>query len=411
MIEPGLLGVFRWYALLRLGLLSLALVGESVFSFGRRFDFFARDSSTIYLAVIGLMVILVGYLFSGRLQSKLKKAYVPIALILAIGSVYLEQYSFTPRAGIWQPDSFLFILLIFVSWQYDYRAILLYSLAIAAGDYYINLISRPTTLFFGGVFTAEPPEVIMVSGRLLTRAVSFVIIGFIINRLVNAQREQRRELASANLQLRQHAVTLEQLTVSRERNRLARELHDTLAHTLSALTVQLEALGATWRKMPAKASTMVDKMLNAARGGLNETRRTLKNLRASQLEELGLAAAVKSLAESVAQRNGLKLKTEISFKKPNLASDVEQSFYRVSQEALENIIGHANAKAVKLSLIGAGKKLKLTIQDDGKGFRPQKAAAKQRLGLQLMRERADLIGAEFAIESSLGQGTTVRMSI
>jgi signal transduction histidine kinase len=411
MIEPGLLEVFRWYALLRFGLLSLALIWESVFAFNRRFDFLARDTSGVYLAVIGLMIFLVAYLFSGKLQSKLKKAYIPIALVLAIGSVYLEQYSFTPRAGIWQPDSFLFILLIFVSWQYDYRAILLYSLAIAAGDYYINLISRPAILFFGGVFTPQPAEVVVVFGRLLTRTASFVIIGLIINRLVNAQREQRRELALANSQLRQHAATLEQLAVSRERNRLSRELHDTLAHTLSALTVQLEALGATWRKMPAKASTMVDKMLDAARGGLNETRRTLKNLRASQLEELGLAAAVKTLAEGVAQRNDLKLKTEISLKKTDLASDVEQSFYRVSQEALENIVRHADAKAVKLSLIGTRKKLKLTIQDDGKGFRPRKAAAKQRLGLQLMRERADLIDAEFAVESSPDQGTTVRMSI
>ncbi len=204
---------------------------------------------------------------------------------------------------------------------------------------------------------------------------------FIITSLVNAQRKQRQELASANQALVEHANTLEQLATSRERNRLSRELHDTLAHTLSGLSVQLEALQTAWRRMPARAGKMVDSMLQSTRDGLKETRRTLTNLRASPLEELGLSLAIEALARDAAVRKNLKLDLKVSDKNLELSPDVEHSFYRVAQEALENVVRHAKAKKLKVSLGNRKGHLELSIQDDGAGFDLAKMGEERAAGI------------------------------
>ena len=118
---------------------------------------------------------------------------------------------------------------------------------------------------------------------------------------------QRRSLEEANAQLRYHASTQIELTISHERNRMARELHDTLAHTLSGLIVQLQTVKAYWEIEPATSQKMLDDALAATRDGLRETRGALKSLRATPLEDLGLSLAIRQLAEEVAARANLDL--------------------------------------------------------------------------------------------------------
>jgi len=228
---------------------------------------------------------------------------------------------------------------------------------------------------------------------------------------MRAQRKQRQELAEANLKLVRHAAALEQLTISRERNRLARELHDTLAHTLSALVVQIDALFAVWEPIPDKARGMLEQILDTTRSGLDETRRALDALRASPLEEMGLALAVRSLAEDLADRSALELELDIHEDWDELPPEVEQTYYRVAQEALENIAKHANANKLTLTLSGNSDNLNLTIRDDGHGFTSQEVSEKRQLGLQGMQERAELIDAHLTIDGQTGEGSIVRLKM
>jgi signal transduction histidine kinase len=406
-IEPGLLRIFRWYAGLRFVLYLLA---------GLRFLVFPSTTGRIefeplpYLGwtLLG-MAILLAYLSLPRLQKYLGQFYLPIGVIFAASSLILERV-FTPAGTIWfwQPDPFLYVLLILVAWQYRFKEVVLFTTGTAVLEILLYIILPEQPLYISQMegITGQ----IVAIGSLILRTISFLVIGFVITRLVSAQRRQRKALAEANIKLVQYAATVEQLAISRERNRLSRELHDTLAHTLSALAVQIDALMAVWKPSSGQAQEMLEKMLETTRRGLDETRRSLRNLRAAPLEEMGLALAIRSLAQDFAARNDLELELQVPEEINNLPPETEHGFYRVTQEALENTIRHAGAKQVRVSLAQDGSGLTLTVADDGRGFDTDSQAEEHQLGVQGMYERAELIGAELSVTSQVNEGTVVRLS-
>jgi len=406
-LEPGLLRVFRWYAGLRFVLYLLA---------GLRFLLGPNISGRIeidplpYLGwtLLGMAVLLV-YLLLPWLQERMGRAYLPLGIILAASSLILERV-FTPGAAIWfwGPDPFFYVLLILVAWQYDFKAVLLFTLGTSTLEVMLNLIFPEQVLYIGQLEGISSQMIAI--GSIVLRTVSFLIIGLVITRLVSAQRRQRKALAEANIKLVQYASTVEQLTISRERNRLSRELHDTLAHTLSALAVQIDALMAVWQPVPEKAQEMLEKMLETTRRGLEETRRSLKDLRAAPLEDMGLALAISALAKDFSARNELSLDLDVPEEINNLPQEIEHGFYRVAQEALENIIQHAGAKQVQVKLEQDGERLMLTVADDGRGFDTGSETTDHQLGVQGMYERAELIGAELDVSSEVDKGTVVRLS-
>jgi signal transduction histidine kinase len=406
-VEPGLLRIFRWYAGIRLALYLLASLRFVLIP-----DVFDRIEfdPLPYLGwtLLGMAILLV-YLSLPWLSRRLGRAYLPLGILLAASSLILERV-FTPVGAIWfwQPDPFFYVLLILVAWQYDFRAVLLFTLGTSALEIVFNLLLPVQTLYISqmGGFTNQ----MVAIGSLILRTISFLVIGFVITRLVSAQRRQRKALAEANIKLVQYAATVEQLTLSRERNRLSRELHDTLAHTLSALAVQIDALMAVWEPLPDRAQQMLSKMLETTRRGLEETRRSLKALRAAPLEEMGLALALSTLAQDFSARNELALDLDLPEELNNLPPEIEHVFYRVAQEALENVDQHAGAKRVQVKLVGNGGRLTLTVADDGRGFNTQSEAAEHQLGVQGMYERAELIGAELEVTSKVNEGTVVRLS-
>jgi signal transduction histidine kinase len=406
-VEPGLLRVFRWYAGIRFVLYLLAgLRFLLIPDVAQRIDF--DPNPYLWITLFGT-AILLAYLSIPWLQQKMGRAYLPVGIILAASSLILERV-LTPSFGIWfwQPDPFFYVLLILVAWQYDFRAVLLFTLATSALEIALNLLFPQQTMIFDQI-EGVTDQMITV-GSLVLRTFSFLIIGFVITRLMSAQRQQRRALAEANRKLVQYAATVEQLTISRERNRLSRELHDTLAHTLSALVVQIDAVIAVWEPIPSRAREMLEGMLETTRRGLDDTRRSLRALRAAPLEEMGLALAVSTLAEDFAARNGLSLDLEISEDVDRLAPEVEHGFYRVAQEALENVNQHAGAQQVKVKLGKKNGTLLLIVADDGRGFNPEVDASEHQLGLQGMYERAELIGASLEVFSERDQGTTIQLS-
>lgn len=406
-VEPGLLRVFRWYAGVRLVLFLLAgirfILGSGSFR-GFGFNIFPY----LWLALLG-MALLLGYLSWPWLQIRMDRAYLPFGIILASTALILERV-FTPSFAIllWQPDPFLYVLLILVAWQYDFRAVLLFTFGTTGLEIALSVFipQQITSVELPGVISDR----LLLFGFLITRTISFLIIGFIITRLMTAQRKQRRALAEANRNLVQYAATVEQLTTSRERNRLSRELHDTLAHTLSALVVQIDAVIAVWEPIPAKAKEMLEQMLETSRRGLDETRRALRDLRAAPLEELGFALAIRSMAEDFAARHGISLEVDVPEEINRLSPEIEHGFYRVTQEALENVLQHAGAQQVQVKLEREDGALILIVADNGRGFEADSLASERQLGLQGMYERAEMIGASLDVNSEMGRGTIVRLS-
>jgi signal transduction histidine kinase len=269
------------------------------------------------------------------------------------------------------------------------------------GTLLLELVLRHSSAYLG---TEDLPTQVSL---LMIRTLLLLLIGYIVSDLVTAQRKQRQELAAANRKLVLYAVTLERLTISRERNRLARELHDTLAHTLSGLAVQLDAVLTVWPNTPPKAEAMLRRALVTTRQGLAETRRALHDLRATPLEDLGLSLAIRTLAENLAARCGLKLTLDVPDQLKELPPEIEQCYYRVAQEALDNVARHADASRLAVSLKQSDGDLVLRISDDGTGFATEAGASQNGFGLQGMRERADLIGGTLEIDSREGEGTTV----
>jgi signal transduction histidine kinase len=232
-----------------------------------------------------------------------------------------------------------------------------------------------------------------------------------VARIMVLQRHQRRSLAEANVKLTHYATTLEQLATTRERNRLARDLHDTLAHTLSAVAVELEAVDSLWDVDLAQSRTLLKRSLAATRTGLTETRRALQALRSSPLEDLGLTLAIRQEVETVAERANWTLDLRIPERVDNLSPDVAQCAYRVAQEALANAAHHAQAQRVQVSLVRTEGRLSLAVSDDGVGFDPEVVDTERHLGIRGMQERAEMVGGTLEIESEPGQGTTVRLTV
>ncbi len=417
-IESGLLPVFRLLTAIRLGLTALASLeglGGGPFA-AQHFG----PSVTIFSVVDA--VLLLGYLSWPRLQKWLGRAYLPLGIFLASAGPILIQHVVRQQADpvglgdvlrAWQLLPALLIPLFIVAWQYDFRRVLLFSIGTTVVDVTLTRWLIPVD-GISGVVSFDNPYTLMflgVMGVLVNRMTIFVAVGFMVTRLMRTQREQRAALLQANVKLTNYATALEQLTTSRERNRLARELHDTLAHTLSALAVQLGAVDALWDTDEAEARHLLGQSLAVTRSGLTETRRALHDLRATPLEDLGIALALRTLGESAAARNGMAVDVEVPERLEALSPAEEQCLYRVAQEALENVSRHAAARHVTVRLDSTAEVITLTISDDGQGFDLAAADVEQHLGLRGMRERADMVGGTLTVESTPGQGTTVKLTI
>jgi signal transduction histidine kinase len=354
-------------------------------------------------ASIGLAVLALALWPSGRdlLGTSL---FFPLVILLLSVVPVISSKLLAPPSGpgpayslesiVLRQMPFLLIPLILVAWQYAWSYVVLYSIGITLFTLGLHLsYYRP-----GGPSLLPPLTMVVI------QTISFLVVGYFISSLMT-------RLKQANAQLTDYAATLEELTISRERNRMARELHDTLAHTLSALSVQLETVKAYWEVDPAAAQQMLDKSLAATRSGLGETRRALKSLRASPLDDLGLALALRKMAEETAARANLKLDLSLPEQLPALSSDVEQCMYRVAQEAMANAAHHANAHTLIVQMSLYGPDLSLLVRDDGQGFNVEQGAALHHFGLSGMRERAQSVGGELTINSQPGQGTTIRLAI
>jgi signal transduction histidine kinase len=314
----------------------------------------------------------------------------------------LEQIeNFVVLSNIAQTLPILLIPLLIVSWRFTRRAVIQFCLTTSLLD--IILI-----VFFVQLNDAN----LAVALSLITfRLIILMLVGLMVNYLVALQSAQTRALQDANAQLRDYAATREYLITSRERNRLAREMHDTLAHTLAAATVQLEAVQVIWSSQPERAQELVKESAATMRSGLQDTRRALQALRAETIESVGLVESIQVLAASVQDRFGVNVVIDASAELLWLTQEQEHILYRVTQEALLNSAQHAAARNITIKLTEYKHALYLSVRDDGIGFDPATINTGAHFGVQGMRERADIIGAQFSVTSRIGQGTRIQLSL
>lgn len=416
-IEPGVLSVFRFFVIWQLAqnslnlLIAMKLDRSPAFGVIRRLagKLLERDpEGWLYVYWTGALLLLLVYLSLPRLAENLKELYLPFGLTAQIGIMVIfndlavitriiENPALDIAARNWQMFVYLFVPVLLASWQYSFKSALLYIIFSGILD---------LTLLRGFGFNVLPRDAYNPLG-LLFRTILYALVAFVVTRLMAEQRRSRDELRQANEKLIDHAGTLEQLATERERNRLARDLHDTLAHSLSGLVIQLEAIRVLWEDRPEQAKAGIDSALEKARQGLVETRRAIYALRPAQLEELGLILALRAAAEDAARRGGFVPKLEIPVGLPALPKPIEEQIYRFGIEALENVVRHAAAKTVHLSLAVDADIVRCEVKDDGIGFDPNLNHGREHYGLIGLKERAALIGANFHVESAPGEGTVL----
>ena len=255
--------------------------------------------------------------------------------------------------------------------------------------------------------------------------------------VLNVASEDWRELAEEELQLlriigdqiglaiqrarlsAEHTRAAARLATIEERNRLAREIHDTLSQGLAAITLQLETADALVMTRPERAQDAVRRALSLARGNLEEARRSMADLRAAYLHNRTLPEALATLAREMVQEE-----VEIEFHYaptanfPVLQQRVETAIYRIAQEALANACKHANPGHITLTLEIEDNELCLTVQDDGIGFQPDEVTKEVtgtygsgHFGLIGISERIKLLGGELCILSEAGAGTLLSVCV
>jgi signal transduction histidine kinase len=194
-----------------------------------------------------------------------------------------------------------------------------------------------------------------------------------------------------------------------ERQRLARELHDSVSQALYGIALGARTARTQLDRNPAGAVEPIEYVLSLAEAGLAEMRALIFELRPESLANEGLVAALEKQVAATRARYGLQVGYEYG-DEPVLPIPAKEAFYRIAQEALHNVVKHARATAVRVTLESAPGRTLLTVSDDGVGFDPE-GEFPGHLGLQSMRERAGTVGAVIDVSSSTGKGTTVRLSL
>jgi NarL family two-component system sensor histidine kinase LiaS len=194
------------------------------------------------------------------------------------------------------------------------------------------------------------------------------------------------------------------ISVMEERNRLARDLHDSAKQQAFAASAQLGAARALWHQNPEAAHAHLVEAVGLVDEVRQELTHLIQELRPAALKGTGLAGALRDFALDWANQNGIEADVRVQGERP-LPLETEQTLFRIAQEALANVARHSQAKKAEISLMYDANSIGLTISDDGQGFDVSKK--QPGLGLRSMRERAELLHGNLVIMSTLGRGTRV----
>jgi signal transduction histidine kinase len=226
----------------------------------------------------------------------------------------------------------------------------------------------------------------------------FIIV---VGRLVVRERMARQ-------QVRRYAAQVEELATTRERNRIAREIHDSVGHYLTVVNVQIEAARATVGRDPAASNECLTRAQELAREGLSELRRSVTILRSAAADERPFGVALLALVDEC-KVHGLETELAIVGVPRSLPPAIEFTLFRAAQEALTNVTRHASATKACCTLAYGERDVSLGVVDDGVGAVTTKGDGG--FGLIGLHERAQLVGGTVQIQTSVGHGFTLEVRV
>jgi NarL family two-component system sensor histidine kinase YdfH len=368
------------------------------------------------------------YLWSLADSPRLHEAPLLVVVFTALMIIYVALFWLSPLWAMRQPQAVIYLLvqaaLAFTLTMLVQNAALIFGLFAALIGVTVGMLGRTRRMLLAIVLEVGLSALafVLVAGSVslgewalsIGPVVVFVIVYVVmyVRELEAREKAQRalRDLDAAHRQLTEYAAQVEDLTLANERQRMARELHDTLAQGLAGLVLQLEAIDSHLsRGNTPKAQAITQQAMERARSTLADARRAIDDLRSGEGADIDLETAVRAEADRFTAASGLPCKLSIELP-PSLSEDVRECARRVVSEALTNIARYAQAQHTAVSLRPIDQALAIEVRDDGVGFDPAQIGAGH-YGLIGLRERARFIGGTLNIESAPGQGTTLRVRL
>jgi signal transduction histidine kinase len=283
----------------------------------------------------------------------------------------------------------------------------------AAWNFPVN-ISKRWILFFC-LFCASAMEIVYPGtdglGFAITYIAGILLMVFLIAMTMRADQARSEsqtllaELTEANQKLQEYAVQVERLAAAEERNRLARELHDSVSQTIFSMTLTAQAARILADRDPGRIPQLLDHLQTLSQNALAEMRSLIEHLRPPPLQERGLIPALRSHIEERKSRDNLAVTLQVDLES-KLTEAVEEGVFRITQEALNNVVKHAKTGTAAVTIEERGGTICLVVEDHGSGFDPSVARKMHgHIGLSSMEERVKAIGGRMKVESAPGKGT------
>lgn len=383
--------------------------------FSKNEDFLVYLSALVLVGILIVVVLL-------QWQSAAKQIFL-IAVLLLFGGLILRM----PESDEQNPRKihyYLALQTLLVGLVISQSSLFVFLFFILSAQAMMTLNTRTGLAWLGGFALItlagylyhSPSDLLSVALNSLVNSAGFLFFGVFGNALMRASRakiESQRllaELTDAHQRLQSYAKQAEFLAVAEERNRLSRDLHDTLGHRLTVAIVQLEGATRLLELEPQRAAGMIETVRSQLSDGLEELRRTLKALRNPQITGSSLARSLRQLTAEFAAATKLRVHTQLPDELPPLSDAQRTTVYRAVQESLTNVQKHAQARNVWLALDTGEGRLILTVRDDGRGLAAANGHAPG-MGLRGMRERASQLGGTLQITQPVGGGVLVTLSL
>ena len=246
-----------------------------------------------------------------------------------------------------------------------------------------------------------------ILSNLVMLALCILLFWVLVNVLLKEYQSQQ-QLAIAREQLRLYALQAEDRATVHERNRIAREIHDSVGHALTAQSIQLHNAIAFWQSDPSKAYKFLIESRELVRTALKDIRHSVSTLRSDPLQGKKIDTEIASLCQNFSSRTKVVPNFSLTLDRP-LTEEIKLTIYRIVQEALTNIAKHSQSTEVNLKVQTFPKRLHLFIEDNGRGFNPEQNTTG--FGLQGISERVVALNGNIKIDSSFGCGCTIAIDI
>lgn len=256
-----------------------------------------------------------------------------------------------------------------------------------------------------------PAEQVHFVMHIVAETLVFGLGVFFVLQLTNkvlSERQMKQKLAQANEQLRAYAQKVEELATVQERNRIARDVHDSLGHALTSLNIQMQTAVKLWKKEPVEAYSFLTQAQSLGKTAMQEVRKSVSTLREDAKEEQPLEARLETLVDDYRRGTGLFVCTNIC-RCGSVPKPIAKAIYRIVQESLTNIFKYAEATEVQIKLKTTPKEFNLSVEDNGKGFDPMQNISG--FGLRGMQERVTTVSGELQVITSPGKGCRIEVTI